>query len=70
MKSTPFHVYTMAGFDSAYTTARAAITAAKRGAKRTGQLTTVVRCGVYGATGRNQGDEIWASNGETIARGR
>lgn len=58
-----FHVYAIDGFESAHATARAAITAAKRGAKNRGVLYTVVRCSASGHTGAGNGTEIWASNG-------
>jgi hypothetical protein len=72
-KSTPFHVYAIDGFESAHATARAAVTAAKRGAKRRGVLYTVVKCDAHGLTGRgsrgvSNGTEIWASNSQ-VARG-
>jgi hypothetical protein len=64
----PFHVYAIDGFESAHSTAAAAIRAAKRGSKRRNLLYTVVKCDLSGYTGRNQGTEIWASNGRP-ARG-
>lgn len=63
-----FHVYAVDGFESAHKTARAAVTAAQRGAKRRGVLYTVVKCDPHGHTGGRSGTEIWASNGQ-VARG-
>jgi hypothetical protein len=67
MTNKSFHVYAIDGFESAHTTARAAINAAKRGAKRRGVLYTVVRCSQSGFTGAGNGTEIWASNGQVAA---
>lgn len=66
--SKKFHVYAIDGFESAHSSASAAITAAKRGAKRRGVLYTVVRCSLSGYTGGGQGQEIWASNGRPVGR--
>lgn len=62
-----YHVYAIDGFESAHTTARAAVDAAKRGAKTRGVLYTVVKCSLGGYTGTGQGTEIWASNGQPVA---
>jgi hypothetical protein len=62
-KMNPFHVYAIDGFESAHSSANAAIRAAKRGAAKRGVLYTVVRCDLSGHTGGHQGREIWASNG-------
>lgn len=59
-----FHVYAIDGFESAHSTAAAAIRAAKRGAKRRRLVYTVVKCDLTGYTGRRNGTEIWASNGK------
>lgn len=63
-----YHVYAIDGFESAHSTARAAIEAAKRGAKRRNVLYTVVKCSLSGFTGAGNGEEIWASNGR-VAKG-
>ncbi len=63
-----FHVYAIDGFDSAHSSAAAAIRAAKRGAKTRKLLYTVVKCSLSGHTGAGNGTEIWASNGQ-VARG-
>ena len=65
---TPYHVYAVDGYESAHRTARAAIAAAKRGAKRRGVLYTVVRCSLSGYTGAGHGTEIWASNGRPVGQ--
>ena len=67
MKTKQFHVYALDGFESAHSSARAAVTAAKRGAKLRGVLYTVVRCSLSGYTGAGNGTEIWASNGQIEA---
>lgn len=64
-----FHVYAIDGFETAHRTAAAAIKAAKRGASLRGVLYTVVKCDMYGMTGRqSNGVEIWASDGR-VAKG-
>lgn len=63
-----FHVYAIDGFESAHSSAAAALRAAKRGAKNRGVLYTVVKCNLAGYTGAGNGTEIWASNGQP-ARG-
>ena len=67
-KSTPFHVYAVDGFESAHSSAAAALRAAKRGAKLRNVLYTVVRCSLSGHTGAGSGTEIWASNGKPVGR--
>lgn len=62
-----YHVYAIDGFESAHTSARAAVNAAKRGAKARGVLYTVVKCSLSGYTGTRQGTEIWASDGRVAA---
>ena len=62
----PFHVYAIDGFESAHTTAAAALRAAKRGARARGVLYTVVRCSLSGYTGAGNGTEIWSSIGRPV----
>jgi hypothetical protein len=68
MTTQKFHVYAIDGFESAHSSAAAAIRAAKRGAKNRRVLYTVVKCDLRGYTGAGNGTEIWASNGSP-ARG-
>lgn len=63
MATKKFHVYAIDGFESAHTTAAAALRAAKRGSKARKVLYTVVKCDLSGTTGRGNGTEIWSSNG-------
>lgn len=62
-----FHVYAVDGFETAHSSAAAAIKAAKRGAKLRGVLYTVVKCSLSGHTGAGNGTEIWASSGKPVS---
>lgn len=63
--SKQYRVYGPNGFESAHRTAAAAISAAKRGARR-GELYTVVKCSLAGYTCGGQVQEIWASIGKPV----
>lgn len=64
---TSYHVYAVDGYESTHRTARAAVVAAKRGAKRRGVLYTVVKTDRSDLTGGGHGSEIWASNGKVAS---
>lgn len=58
-KEKPFHVYAEDGFESAHSTERAAVTAAKRGQQRRGVRYAVIACDQYGLTGGGRGAPVW-----------
>lgn len=59
-QSKPFHVYAEDGFESAHRSLRAAISAAKRGAKRRNLCYEVVRA-TNGYTGGGHGTSVFSS---------
>ncbi len=56
-----YHVYAVDGFETAHSSERAAIAAAKRGAKRRGVGYRVVKCDAYGMTGGGRGTVVFAA---------